>query len=83
MLKFRTPVLRLMWAVCLGAVIVGSPLPAQSPVMSLLGRTGINDKAEHFTAYALLMALPAIERFRWRRLRATMLFLFAARCIAG
>jgi VanZ family protein len=31
---------------------------------------------EHFTAYALLAALPALERFRCRNLRTVLIFLF-------
>lgn len=41
-------------------VIVGSLLPAASPVMVSIGRLGINDKVQHFCAYLTLSALPAI-----------------------
>ena len=57
-------------------MIVGSVLPAQSVAMRLVDRVGINDKVEHFTAYAVLAALPSLGRFRNRRLRATIAFLF-------
>jgi len=71
-----TRVLRLVWLAALAAVIVGSVLPAQSAAMGLIDRAGINDKVEHFTAYALLAALPSLDRFRCRRLRVTIVFLF-------
>ena len=68
--------LRLVWLVGLAAVIVGSLLPAQSPVIGLIDRAHVNDKVEHFTAYAVLAALPALGRFRCRRLGTTLVFLF-------
>ena len=71
-----TRALRLIWLAALAAVIVGSVLPAQSAAMSLIDRVGINDKIEHFTAYAVLAALPTLGPFRCRRLRATIAFLF-------
>ena len=71
-----TRALRLIWLAALAAVIVGSVLPAQSAAMRLLDRAGINDKVEHFTAYAVLAALPSLDRFRCRRLRVTIVFLF-------
>jgi VanZ family protein len=71
-----TRALRLIWLAALAAVIVGSVLPAQSAAMSLIDRAGINDKVEHFIAYAVLAALPSLDRFRCRRLRATIAFLF-------
>ena len=68
--------LRLVWLVGLAAVIVGSLAPAQSPVVGLIDSAHVNDKVEHFAAYAVLAALPALERFRCRRLGATVAFLF-------
>jgi VanZ family protein len=47
-------------------VVVGSLLPAASPVMAALGRLNINDKVEHFCAYLALSLLPVIG-FRDRR----------------
>jgi hypothetical protein len=35
----------------IGCVVVGSLLPAASPVMVAVGRLNINDKVEHFGAY--------------------------------
>jgi len=71
-----TRALRLIWIAALDAVIVGSVLPAQSAAMSLIDRAGINDEVEHFTAYAILAALASLDRFRCRRLSATIAFLF-------
>ena len=71
-----TRALRLIWLAALAAVIVGSVLPAQSAAISLIDRAGINDKVEHFTAYAVLAALPSLDRFRCRCLRATIASLF-------
>jgi len=71
-----TRALRLTWLAALVAVIVGSVLPAQSVAMRLIDRAGINDKVEHFTAYAVLAALPSLDRFRCRRLRVTLASLF-------
>jgi VanZ family protein len=72
----RMSLLRLVWLVSLAAVIVGSLVPAQSPVIGLIDRAHLNDKVQHFTAYAVLAALPALDRFRCRRLGATIVFLF-------
>ena len=70
-----TLVLRLIWLAALAAVIVGSLAPAQSGVMHLIDLGGINDKVEHFTAYAVLAALPSLRRFRCR-IGAAMVLLF-------
>ena len=67
---------RFLWFVGLAAVIVGSLAPAHSSVIELLGRAHLNDKFEHFTAYAILAALPALDPFRCRRLRSAVVFLF-------
>lgn len=68
--------LRLIWLAALAAVIVGSLAPAQSGVMHLIDLGGINDKVEHFTAYAVLAALPNLRSFRCRRIGAAIVFLF-------
>ena len=49
-----------LWIAAICVVIVGSLLPAASPLMVALGRLGINDKVEHFCAYLTLSALPVI-----------------------
>ena len=69
-------ILRLAWLIALAAVIVGSLAPAQSGVVRLIDVGGINDKLEHFTAYAILAALPNLQGFRCRRIGAAMVFLF-------
>jgi len=71
-----TRALRLIWLAALAAVVVGSVLSAQSAAMRLIDRAGINDKVEHFTVYAILAALPSLDRFRCRRLGATIVALF-------
>jgi VanZ family protein len=55
-----------LWAVLIVCVIVGSLLPAASPVMAGIGRLHINDKVMHFCAYLALSFLPVIG-FRNRR----------------
>ncbi len=47
-------------------VVIGSWLPAASPVMVAIGRLHINDKVQHFCAYLALSALPVIG-FREQR----------------
>jgi VanZ family protein len=47
-------------------VVIGSLLPAASPVMVAVGRLHINDKVQHFCAYLALSFLPVIG-FRDRR----------------
>jgi VanZ family protein len=63
--RFRTSLLCL-WAVLICFVVVGSLLPAASPVMTAVGRLHINDKVQHFCAYLALSLLPVIG-FRDRR----------------
>jgi hypothetical protein len=61
-------VLRVAWVLSLGCVVVGSVLPGRSPLLDAIGRTGINDKVQHFAAYAVLAGLPGLRRFGCRRL---------------
>jgi VanZ family protein len=61
----RTLILSL-WGVLLGCVVIGSLLPAASPVMVAVDRLHINDKVQHFCAYLALSSLPVIG-FRDRR----------------
>ena len=56
----------LLWAVLICCVVIGSLLPAASPVMVELGSLHINDKLLHFGAYLPLSALPVLG-FRDRR----------------
>jgi VanZ family protein len=52
--------------VLLGCVIIGSLLPAASPLMVDIGRLHINDKVMHFCAYLALSILPMVG-FKDRR----------------
>jgi len=75
--------LRLIWLAALAAVIVCNLAPDQSGVMHLVDLGRINDKVEHFTAYAVLAALPNLQSFRCRRIAAAMVypFLLDAECL--
>jgi hypothetical protein len=61
----RTLILSL-WGVLICCVVIGSLLPAASPVMVAIGRLHIWDKLQHFGAYLALSFLPVIG-FRDRR----------------
>jgi hypothetical protein len=80
----RTLILSL-WGVLLGCVIIGSLLPAASPVMVDIGRLHISDKVLHFCAYLALSLLPVIGfRDRRRGLRAGLsMFLLGILMEAG
>jgi VanZ family protein len=58
--------LLVLWAVLICSVIIGSLLPATSPVMAAVGRMHVSDKVLHFCAYLALSSLPVIG-FRDRR----------------
>ena len=47
-------------------VVIGSLLPAASPLMTAIGRLHIHDKLQHFAAYLAISILPAIA-FKDRR----------------
>ena len=72
----RAATLRLLWTVCLIAVVVGSLLPAGSAPMRALDKLDINDKVQHLLAYAVLAFLPALHE-RLRKL-AVLLLIAAA-----
>jgi VanZ family protein len=61
----RTLIL-LLWGLLMACVVVGSLLPAASPVIVVVGRMHISDKMLHFGAYLVLSVLPLIG-FRERR----------------
>lgn len=61
----RTLILSL-WGVLICCVVIGSLLPAASPVMVAVGRLHVSDKVLHFCAYLALSLLPVIG-FRDRR----------------
>jgi VanZ like family len=69
----RRKVILLLWAVLICCVVIGSLLPAASPLMVAIGRLHINDKAQHFCAYLALSLLPVIG-FRDRRRGITAAF---------
>jgi VanZ family protein len=62
---WRTLILA-FWAVLICCVVIGSLLPAASPVMVDIGRLHVNDKVMHFCAYLALSFLPVLG-FRDRR----------------
>ena len=64
--KGRGAPILLLWGVLICCVVVGSLLPAASPVMVQVGRLPISDKVMHFCAYVALSLLPVIG-FRDRR----------------
>ena len=55
-----------LWGVLICCVVIGSLLPAASPVMIAIGRLHIWDKLQHFGAYLALSILPVIG-FRDKR----------------
>ena len=57
-------VLMILWAVLICCVVVGSLLPAASPVIVAVGRVHISLKVLHFCAYTslALIALVAVRR---------------------
>jgi len=55
-----------VWLAVIGCVVMGSVLPASSPVLAAAGRLHVSDKVLHFGAYLALSALPVIG-FRDRK----------------
>ena len=56
----RCALILAFWAVLICCVVIGSMLPAASPLMVDIGRLRINDKVMHFCAYLALSLLPVI-----------------------
>lgn len=56
----RNAAILLVWAVLICGVIIGSLLPATSPVMAAVGRMHVSDKVLHFCAYLALSLLPVV-----------------------
>jgi VanZ family protein len=52
---------RIVWTSLVIAVVVGSLLPGDSPVLKELDSLAVNDKAEHFLAYAGLAFVPTLH----------------------
>lgn len=49
-----------LWVIVFCVVVTGSLAPGDSSLMRMVGERHINDKVEHFTAYALLAVLPVV-----------------------
>jgi hypothetical protein len=81
----RRALILAFWAVLICCVVIGSLLPAASPVMVDIGRLHINDKVMHFCAYLALSLLPVIGfKDRRRGLRAGLsMFLLGVLMEAG
>jgi VanZ family protein len=62
----RRALILVLWAALMCCVVIGSLLPAASPVIVDISRLHINDKVMHFCAYLALSLLPVIG-FRDRR----------------
>jgi hypothetical protein len=74
-----------LWVVLVCCVIIGSLLPAASPIMAAVGRLHVSDKVLHFCAYLALSSLPVIG-FRDRRcgiLAGVSMFLLSILLEAG
>jgi hypothetical protein len=59
--KKERSLLRLLWCICAGGVIVGSLLPGDSAVLKAVDYFLSNDRLQHFCAYGVLAFLPAIH----------------------
>ena len=64
--QYKRTLILLLWGLLMACVVVGSLLPAASPVIEAVGRLHISDKMLHFGAYLVLSVLPLIG-FRERR----------------
>ena len=64
--RTRRALILVLWAALMCCVVIGSLLPAASPVIVDIGRLHINDKVMHFCAYLALSLLPVIG-FKDRR----------------
>jgi VanZ family protein len=60
-------IVRITWFAMIGAVCVGSLLPAKSPVLKIAAH--MNDKVEHGLAYFLLAGIPLFAGYRNTLLR--------------
>ena len=59
-------IVKVLLALSLTAVIVGSLLPGESSVMSAVAKLPVSDKVLHFTAYLALATLAAWAQRGWR-----------------
>ena len=62
----RRLLLLMLWGLLICAVMIGSLMPADTPLMAAAGRLQINDKVQHFCAYLALSLLP-VAGFKDRR----------------
>jgi VanZ family protein len=60
----RPKLLRVLWAVAILTVIVGSLLSSESAPIQTLDRLPISDKVDHLAAYAALAFFPALHERR-------------------
>lgn len=51
--------MRVLWLLAIAAVVAGSLLPGNSTPLQWIGMFHVNDKAQHFLAYAVLAWFPA------------------------
>src|SRR5260370_40886731 len=51
--------MRGLWLLAILAVVIGSLLPGGSPALRAISLLHINDKVQHFLAYAVLASFPA------------------------
>jgi len=58
-------ILRLLWLIAVGVVVLFSLLPSSSPALQAVDALQVNDKVEHLCAYAGLAFLPVLHE-RWR-----------------
>jgi len=49
-----------LWGAAILTVVIGELLPGRSPLLAWVASFGFSDKIEHFPAYFLLAALPAL-----------------------
>jgi hypothetical protein len=62
----RRTLILFLWAALICCVVIGSLVPAASPLIVAIGRLHISDKLLHFCAYVVLSSFPVIG-FRDRR----------------
>ena len=51
-------VILVFWGLLISCVVIGSLLPAASPIMIAIGRWHIDDKVQQFCAYLALASIP-------------------------
>ncbi len=54
----------MLWCTCASGVIIGSVLPADSPILRVVESFVSSDKLQHFLAYAILALLPTLHEPR-------------------